>query len=340
MKTGIYVPIPHVTVNSPVLAAATRAAQLPLPVGQTDPGFALALDATLEAERLGFDLALFAERHLGPDLEAWILAAAVASHTSTIRIMPASNPDFWHPNLLAKLAVTLDRIAPGRSAINFVTGWNVDEATHFGSVRHESDDARYARAEAFIATMRGTWNSTPGVIPIAADAAGFDSVNLPLVPADAPPPIYAVSRSDRGREMVARSADYWFADYGSGFARPFEDVLAMFRASVADMRGRAARHEREVGMCVSAFVLPAESESAGWAHAENLRAQASASTPHLVMAQLGALSAGLVGPPDLIRDRIARFADVGVELLLCKYVPGTGALDELADIVMPVSVAS
>lgn len=340
MKTGIYVPIPHVTAHSPRLSESTRAAELPLKPGAVDPGYKLALESTLGAERLGFDLALFAERHLGPDLEAWVLASAVASHTSRITIMPASNPDFWHPNMLAKLAATLDRIAPGRSAINFVTGWSVEEASHFSSVRHTSEDARYDRAEAFIETMRATWAARGDTPLCAVEGAEFAPVALPLVPAASAPPIYSVSRSQRGLDMVARYADYWFVDWGKGFDRTFDDVYETARQSAETMRARAASFGREVGLCLSAFVLPAESEAAGWARVDQLRATTLERTPHLLGPQLGALGARLVGPPDLIRERIAKFAELEVELLLCKYLPEENALDALAEIVMPAAVGS
>jgi FMNH2-dependent dimethyl sulfone monooxygenase len=340
VKTGIYVPIPHVTAHSPRLAAATAAAQRPLAPLEVDPAFTLARDSVLEAERLGFDLALFAERHLGPDLEAWVLGAAVASHTSRIQIMPASNPDFWHPNMLAKMAATLDRIAPGRSAINFVTGWSRDEQSYFSSVRHDSDEARYSRAEAFIDTMRATWSADRDTPVEVVEGAEFYPAALPLATAGEFPPIYAVSRSERGLDMVAKSADHWFVDWGSGFDRTFDEVLESARVSIDQMRERAAHYGREVGLCVSAFVLPAATEEEGWQRVDELQARTRSTTPHLVGPQLGAMGARLVGPPSLIRDRIDRFRELGVEFLLCKYVPDVDALDELADVVSPIAVVS
>lgn len=337
MRAGIYVPVPHVTLHSDQLATSTRAAQEPLLPTEVDPGFTLALDSTLEAERFGFDIALFAERHLGPDLEAWMLAAAVASQTSKITIMPAANPDYWHPNILAKMAATLDRIAPGRSAINFITGWGETEIQYFSEVRHASDDARYARAEAFIETMRHTWAASADSDLPTMPGAEFFPAPLPLVPAGGAIPIYAVSRRGRGLDMVARCADYWFADYGAGFERDFEDVISTFAASVADMRTRAEVHGREVKIGVSALVLPAESERAGWQLLAHRRAELERRAPHLVMASMGAAGAHLVGPPELIRERAARYEEAGAELLLCKYIPEPDALESLADCLNPIA---
>lgn len=337
MKTGIYVPIPHVTGHSARLKAATVAAQKGLRMGEVDPGYELALESVLEAERLGFDIALFAERHLGPDLEAWILAAAVASHTKTIQIMPALNPDFWHPNVIAKMAATLDRIAPGRSAINFVTGWNADEARHFSSARHDDEEAKYSRAEAFIRTLRETLAAS-GDADLPFDSSQpFSPAAVPLVPASSAPPIYTVSRSNRGLEMVAKVADHWFVDYGSDPTRPFKDVLEQAAGSVADMKQRMARHRRSIGLCLSAFIVPAASEQEGWSRIETMRSEALKCTPHLAGPQWGAVGAQLVGPAELIRERLQAYHEIGIELALLKYIPEPDALQTIAQIVMPVA---
>ncbi len=84
------------------------------------------------ADAAGFDLCLYAERHLGADFEAWMLAAAISSWTRNIRAMPAVHPGLWHPTLIAKMASCLDRLTTGRMAINVVTGWNEVEARMYG----------------------------------------------------------------------------------------------------------------------------------------------------------------------------------------------------------------
>src|SRR5438477_2917500 len=89
MQFGMYAPVPHVTVGSPEIMRSVAGGLRPLADGEIDPAFALAKDVLCEADRSGFDLVLYAERHLGADFEAWILAAAVSSWTRNIRAMPA-----------------------------------------------------------------------------------------------------------------------------------------------------------------------------------------------------------------------------------------------------------
>ena len=72
MQFGLYAPIPMATVGSPEVAQATAEALAPLPEGRRDAQYDHALAVLGKADQLGFDLCLFAERHLGHDLAAWV----------------------------------------------------------------------------------------------------------------------------------------------------------------------------------------------------------------------------------------------------------------------------
>ncbi len=55
-----------------------------------DEAFDFAVDIIRQAEGFGFDNTLIAQRYLGPDLEAWTLATALAMRTSAIEVMVLS----------------------------------------------------------------------------------------------------------------------------------------------------------------------------------------------------------------------------------------------------------
>ena len=76
MQFGIYAPVPHVTVGAPAVLESVVNGQEPLSEGAIDPAFQLAQTVLLEAERQNFNIILFAERHLGADMEAWVLGSA------------------------------------------------------------------------------------------------------------------------------------------------------------------------------------------------------------------------------------------------------------------------
>src|SRR5215468_3665524 len=231
MLFGLYAPSPHVTVGSKEITRSVKGALSPLPDGEIDPAFTLARDVLCAADAAGFDLCLYAERHLGADFEAWILAAAVSSWTSNIRAMPAVHPGLWHPTLIAKMAASLDRLTTGRMAINLVTGWNEVEHRMYGGDALLQNGDRYVRAEEFITIVRGMWRQTP----YSFDGRFYkvDGAQLLLKPATVPPPeILTASRSERGLDMVARTADWWFLDYDKS-AADTEGVMESLRRSIA-----------------------------------------------------------------------------------------------------------
>lgn len=210
MQFGLYAPVPHVTVGSEEIVQSIAGALDPMPDGVIDPQMAIAKSTVLAADAAGFDIVLFAERHRGPDLEAWILAAAVSSWTKRIKTLTAVHPGLWHPTLIAKMAASLDRITSGRSAINLVTGWNEAEARMFGGDVLLDNDDRYVRAEEFVEVMRRLWRKTPASHQGRYyDVQGCELLLKPAANID----IFTASRSSRGLDMVARIADWWFLDF-------------------------------------------------------------------------------------------------------------------------------
>lgn len=98
-------------------------------------------EAWTEADKSGFWDAVWLNDHLYPPksatskpmMEAWTLLAGLAAITSRIRFgtMVSANT-FRHPAVLAKQAVTLDRMSGGRLEIGVGTGWHEAEHTAFG----------------------------------------------------------------------------------------------------------------------------------------------------------------------------------------------------------------
>src|SRR5437870_622035 len=90
-------------------------------------------------ERLGYESAWLCDhlvqpsRPQGPYFEAWSLLAGLAARTEKIRvgILVTSNT-FRYPQIVAKMAVTVDHIANGRLEIGLGAGWYEPEHTMFG----------------------------------------------------------------------------------------------------------------------------------------------------------------------------------------------------------------
>lgn len=123
MQFGIWTPLPHTIRREPGMERAVAEIKSPRPIlgGREDGTFAFAW--VRRADELGFDTTLIAERFLGPDLSAWVLASAFAMVTKRIELMLAVHPGMLTPQVVAKMTASLDRISRGRAALNIVNGW-------------------------------------------------------------------------------------------------------------------------------------------------------------------------------------------------------------------------
>lgn len=132
-----------------------------------------------------------------------------------------------------------------------------------------------------------------------------------------------------GQEIIARECDFWFASYEPGHEN-YEKNLELMRADVAAMRARGVRHGREIGIGVSTHV--AFGATLAQAKDEALRIEADPASA--VAAK--SLGAGLVGPPELIAERIRVYEELGVTCLMLQFHPMREGLERFAREVMPL----
>ena len=320
MQFGLYAPIPMATVGSPEVAGAAANALLPLSAGARDGQFTHGADMLLAADKVGFELCLFAERHLGQDIAAWVLASALASRLDHIRALVAVHPGLIDPVMIAKLAASLDRICKGRMAINVVNGWFDEEFRMFGGELLQGEP-RYRRAEEFISILRGLWmNET---FSFKGEHYNVDNGRLLLKPA-APtaPEIFSVSRGDRGRDFIAEHCDWWFIDYPKE-AETTAEVLRGVEEAIADMNQRTARFGRKVRYALNPYIAFGDSTDVALnALIEKVLKTEPDPDPRKIKRRLlPATKAGCVGPPSQVLAQLRRFESIGVELILCKFVP-------------------
>ena len=343
MLFGMYAPVPHVTVGSKEISRSVAGALQPLPDGEIDPAFTLAKDVLCAADNSGFDLVLYAERHLGADFEAWVLAAAVSSWTKNLIAMPAVHPGLWHPTLIAKMAASLDRLTTGRMAINLVTGWNEVEHTMYGGDALINNDDRYIRAEEFLLVMRGMWTQTP--FSFDGQFYKVKESQLLLKPATPAPQIFTASRSERGLEMIARYADWWFLDYDKS-AADTDGVMESLRHSIDGMNRRAARYGRKVRFAFNPFIAFGDSDEDAITRTKRLLTpdEPDADVRKMMQRVGPAMKSGCIGTPDKVREQLLKYTDMGIELFLLKFVPTVDEVHairrEIIDRLRPVRPAA
>lgn len=332
MRWGIWTPLPHTIRPEPAMVEA-EAALKRHGEGSEDASFRFALDLVRRAEALGFDLTLVAERFLGPDLEAWMLSAALAAHTCRIEIMPAVHPGILAPQVVAKMAATLDRISAGRCALNLVNGWWKEEFDLYSNGAWlDKEEARYARMDEFIVVLKGLW--TEESFSHAGRFYRADHGSLPTKAWRRPhPPLYTGSRSPAAKDIVARHCDVWFVSVEPGY-RNWETNVATIAADIEDMRERARACGRTIGYGMSCHVICADSETQ--AHAEADALEEYGKTDRLAAVAAKALGPGLVGTPEVIAERIRRYEAAGVDCLMLHFHPMRQGLETFAERVMPL----
>jgi pyrimidine oxygenase len=124
VEVGVFIPIG----NNGWLISSTAP--------QYKPSFELNKKIVQNAEKYGFDFALSMIKLRGfggkteywdYNLESFTLMAGLAAVTSKIKLYASSAILTLPPALAARMASTIDSIAPGRFGINIVTGWQTAE---------------------------------------------------------------------------------------------------------------------------------------------------------------------------------------------------------------------
>ena len=135
------------------------------------------------------------------NLESFTLMAGLAAVTERITLYASSAVLTLHPVLAARMAVTIDSIAPGRFGINIVTGWQEREFAQMGLWPGEAHyNRRYQYAAEYVQVMRELW--ADGVSNFQGDYFQLDDCRLLPRPRGTIG-VVCVGQSDTGIEFCA-----------------------------------------------------------------------------------------------------------------------------------------
>ncbi len=91
-------------------------------------------------------------------LESFTLMAAIAAVTSRIKLYASSAVLTLPPAIVARMASTIDSIAPGRFGVNIVSGWQEAEYTQMRLwPGQEHYSRRYEYSAEYVRVMRELW---------------------------------------------------------------------------------------------------------------------------------------------------------------------------------------
>ena len=240
VKLGVFIPI------------GSRGWLISTTSPKTTPSFDLNRTVVQQAEHYGFDFALSMIKMRGfggpsgywdENLESFTLMAGIASVTRRIKLFASVAVLTVPPAFAARMAVTIDSIAPGRFGMNIVSGWQPTEYRQMGIWPGEAHfRKRYEYCSEYVTVMKALWET--GRSDFKGEFFQMEDCRLAPRPS-APIEIVGAAQSDRGMRFVAELGDYCFCG-GGGLNQP---------ETSAHVAGRLMAIARETGREVGAFIL-------------------------------------------------------------------------------------
>jgi alkanesulfonate monooxygenase len=154
------------------------------------------------AESFGFTGALIPTGAWCED--AFVTAALLARETTSLAFLVAFRPGLVSPTLSAQMAATFARHAPGRILLNVVVGGEAHEQRAFGD--HLNKDARYQRADEFLDVVRRLWAGE--MVTAHGEHIHVDEASLATLP-NPVPPLYFGGSSAAAGPVAAHHADVY-----------------------------------------------------------------------------------------------------------------------------------
>ncbi|PAW79947.1 MAG: hypothetical protein B9S32_01065 [Verrucomicrobia bacterium Tous-C9LFEB] len=244
-------------------------------------------------ERGGFDFIFFADklaipgrnpesRELALRTGTWgaahpdplLIVAALAGATKHLGLAVTLSTSYQHPFTAARSLATLDHLSGGRAVWNVVTSHDDAEAHNYGLARQLQRSARYNRADEFVETVFGLWDTWED------DAVIFDKENNTVIdpakvhelnhhgehfhvqgplniprPPQGRPVIAQAGSSEEGRDFAARWAEVIFTP------QPNIDVAKAFYTDLKSRLPKFGRTASELKVLPGALIIVGENEA-------------------------------------------------------------------------------
>jgi pyrimidine oxygenase len=256
MDIGVFIPIG----NNGWLISTTSP--------QYMPTFDLNREIVQRGERYGLDFALSMIKLRGfggksefwdHNLESFTLMAGLAAVTERIRLYASVAVLTIPPAIVARMASTIDSIAPGRFGVNIVSGWAKAEYEQMGLWPGEKHFARrYEYSTEYVKILRELWET--GRSDFKGEYFQMSDCRLSPRPKDGGAvKIVCAGQSERGMRFGAEFGDYNFT-LGAGVNTP-----AAFAPLNQQMMAAAAKTGRDVGTYVLFMIIADETDEAAMA---------------------------------------------------------------------------
>jgi alkanesulfonate monooxygenase len=294
--------------------------------------------------------------------DAWLVAAAIAQHTRTLKPLVAFRPGLMQPAVAAQSVASFQQLFDQRLLLNVVTGSSSSEQRAFGDFLDH--DARYDRTAEFLSVVRGVFRG-PG---FTHRGKHFQIENGGLVrPLTAAPTIYFGGASAAAEAVAAEHADVYLA---------WGEPPPMIADRIASVRRQAETHGRELRFGVRLHVITRDTEEDAWREAQrlldnippgavadaqrNLRSQESIGQARMVglhagrtvgsareleiypnlWAGVGLVRGGagtaLIGSHEQVAERIAEYESLGVDTFILSAFPNLEEAVRIGEDLLPL----
>jgi len=259
------------------------------------------------------------------NLESFTLMAGIAAVTRRIQLFASVAVLTMPPALVARMAVTIDSIAPGRFGVNIVTGWQPTEYKQMGLWPGEAHFARrYDYVSEYVQIMRDLW--TEGRSDFKGVFFQMDDCVLSPRPSSHIS-VVGAGQSDRGMRFVAEYGDYNFVG-SPGLNDTKGAVGVVNRVSTA-----VAATGRDVGALLLLMVITAETDEAAFAKWEHYKEGTDLIALQWQADQAGADSKAQDGSTASNLARVIKDPQpTGILKLIGSYENVARMLDEIAEI--------
>ena len=318
MEVGVFIPIG----NNGWLISETSP--------QYMPTFELNKTVVQAADRYGLDFALSMIKLRGfggktefweHNLESFTLMAGLAAVTERIKIFATAATLTMPPAIVARMASTIDSIAPGRFGINLVTGWAEAEYSQMGlwpGDSHYKD--RYKYLVEYAQILRDLFDT--GVSNFKGDY--FTMTDCRVSPRAAETKLICAGSSNEGLAFTAQYADYSFA-LGMGTNTP--TAFASVSQRLMDARAKTGR---DVSAYILFMIIADETDEAAMAKWELYRDGVDKEAVKWLVGQAAANTSEDTNTKQLAAEKAAVNLNMGT--LVGSYASIARMLDEVATV--------
>lgn len=302
------------------------------------------LTAARTAERLGFEAIFTSDHYLSvmPDSgrdrgssDAWTILSALAASTDTIRLGTMVSPiTFRSPAVLAKTAVTVDRVSGGRVEIGMGAGW-WEEEHHTHGFPFPDTPTRFDMLEEQLEVVHGLLTQER----FSFQGKHYQLDDVPFRPKGVQAPHPPIVVGGNGGPRLAALVSHWADEFNTVGPSP-EQARERFGA-VRDRIDADGRDQRTLTTSVMTWCYVGETEADTMRVIEKARARAMRVARF--EDELQELRAHcVVGPVDRAVERLNEYAEAGVQRIMLNHelFDDLEMLEVLAERVFPQVEAS